>query len=107
MKYDMIINGVPKGCIQPSRGIRQGDPLSPNLFLNCAEALSSFLFLAKSQGRIKGVPTSPKGPKINHLFFADDSLLLCRATPMEWQRLAEILEVYEQASHQMLNRDKT
>jgi hypothetical protein len=41
------------------------------------------------------------------LLFADDNLLFCRATPIEWQRLAEILEVYEWASGQMLNRDKT
>ena len=107
VKYSILLNGNPIGTIYPSRGIKQGDPLSPYLFLLCAEALSSQLLLAESQGIIKGVATSPNGPRINHLFFADDSLLFCRATPSEWNRLADILEVYERASGQLLNREKT
>jgi hypothetical protein len=58
-------------------------------------------------GLLKGVPTSSERPRINHLFFADDSLLFCRATPMEWHQLEEILELYERASGQMLNIEKT
>ena len=38
--YSILVNGVPKGDIRPSRGIRQGDPLSPYLFLICLEALN-------------------------------------------------------------------
>jgi hypothetical protein len=73
----------------------------------CAEALSAQLTKAERIGLLKGVPTSPRGPRINHLFFADDSLLFCRAIPAEWHRLEGILELYERASGQMLNRDKT
>ena len=77
--YAILINDNPVGHIQPTRGLRQGDPLSPYLFLIYAEALSSLLIQAEQKGTIIGVPTSKKGPRISHLFFADDSLLFCKA----------------------------
>jgi hypothetical protein len=107
VSYAIVVNGNPVGCIKPSRGLRQGDPLSPYLFLICAEALSSMLTRAERNGVITGVPTSKKGPRISHLFFADDSLLFCKANSVEWRRLTRILDKYEAASGQKLNQDKT
>jgi hypothetical protein len=95
------------GNIKPTRGLRQGDPISPYLFLICAEALSAMLCKAESTGVITGVPTSKRGPKLTHLFFADDSLLFCKANSVEWRRLTKILERYEEASGQKLNKTKT
>jgi hypothetical protein len=105
--YSVIVNGQPVGNIRPSRGLRQGDPLSPYLFLLCAEVLSSQLNQAERVGLLTGVPTSPKGPRLNHLFFVDDSLLFCKANINEWQVLSGLLEMYEEASGQWLNKDKT
>jgi hypothetical protein len=107
VSYGVLVNGSPTGRIIPSKGIRQGDPISPYLFLICAEALSSLLIRADSNGELLGVPTSKRGPRLNHLFFADDSLLFCRAIPSHWHRLAHILKQYEMASGQWLNQDKT
>jgi hypothetical protein len=81
--YSILINGDPVGLIKSSRGIQQGDPISPYLFLLCAEVLSSLLQQAKAKGVITRVPTSPKGPKISHLFFAYDK---CKANLVEWRR---------------------
>jgi hypothetical protein len=62
---------------------------------------------AESLGVITGVPSSKKGPRLSHLFFADDSLLFCKANSVEWRRITNILEKYEEASGQKLNKDKT
>jgi hypothetical protein len=77
VKYSVLINGNPVGNIQPSRGLRQGDPISPYLFLICVEGLSSLIGKAEKKCYISGVPSSPKGPKISHLFFANDCIIFC------------------------------
>jgi hypothetical protein len=107
VSYAIIVNGQLTGCIKPSKGLRQGDLLSPYLFIICAEALSFMLIRAENNGVITGVPTSKKGPRISHLFFADDSLLFCKANYVEWRRLKRILDKYEATSGQKLNQDKT
>jgi hypothetical protein len=107
VNYSIIINGNELGKIFPSRGIRQGDPISPYLFIICAKAFSSLLQHAKGKGAISGVPTSKKGPKISHLFFAGDSLIFCKANQVEWRRILRILEVSERGSGQKINLHKT
>uniref|UniRef100_A0A2N9GPD6 Uncharacterized protein n=1 Tax=Fagus sylvatica TaxID=28930 RepID=A0A2N9GPD6_FAGSY len=105
--YSILINGNPTGHITPTRGLRQGDPISPYLFLLCAEGLNGLIRKASLQGEIHGVSLCPRGPKITNLFFADDSLLFCRASLPECQKIQEILTIYEKASGQQLNRAKT
>jgi hypothetical protein len=107
VKYSIVVNGNPVGNITPTRGLRQGDPLSPYLFILCAEVLSCMLTQAEAKGVITGVPTSPKGPRLSHLFFVDDSLLFCKVNLVEWRCLTKILEKYEMVSGQKLNKEKT
>jgi hypothetical protein len=107
VSYSILVNGEPHGYIQPTRGLRQGDPLSPYLFLLCAEGLHSLIHKAKLAGVLQGVSISRGGPKITHLFFADDSLLFCKAKPDDVARIQAILNEYEQASGQEINRQKT
>ena len=71
------INGKAYGNIIPSRGLRQGDPLSPYLFLLCVEGFTSLLFKAESVGRLHGVQICRRAPCISNLLFVDDSLIFC------------------------------
>ena len=107
VSYSILVNGEPEGMIHPSRGLRQGDPLSPYLFLFCAEGLNAILRKAATAGEIEGFSLYRRGPKITHLFFANDCLLLCRSNLAECEKIKELLAVYEAASGQMVNKDKT
>jgi hypothetical protein len=107
VSYSILINGSPQGLLKPTRGLRQGDPLSPYLFLLCAEGLHGLIHQAANNGLIRGISLSRGGPQLTHLFFADDSLLFCRARREECEALLHILFQYEVVSGQQINRDKT
>ncbi|XP_042942696.1 secreted RxLR effector protein 78-like [Carya illinoinensis] len=100
VSYLVMINGKIGASFQPERGIRQGDPLSRYLYILCAEGLSALITQAEHKGKIKGVAAARGGMRVSHLFFADDSVLFCRATIEEWQKLQGLLQVYEKASGQ-------
>ena len=107
VSYFVLINGEQHGYFKASRGIRQGDSLSPYLFLLCAEGLSFLLRKVVMEKKISGVAASREGPKLTHLFFADDSLLFCQATMANCLAVSHILQQYEMVSGQQLNRAKT
>ena len=105
--YSILMNGEPCGMIQPTRGIRQGDPLSPFLFLLCIEELNGLIKKVDVEGEIHGFSLCRRGPKLTHLLFADGSLLFCRANMEECNKALEILNMYEGSSGQKVNRSKT
>ncbi|KAA3476013.1 reverse transcriptase [Gossypium australe] len=107
ISYSMVINGYKGKKFWPSRGLRQGDPLSPFLFLMCGEGLSSLLRLAMNEGNLKGVKASRSGPKISHLLFADDCILFSEASRRGANVLKEILRKYRHSSGQCVNFDKS
>ena len=99
--------GEPTETIVPTRGIRQGDPLSPYIFILCAEGLSALITQARTAGIIEGLKMSPQAPTLHHLFFADDSFLFGTASARECERYKFILDVYERASRQKVNYSKS
>lgn len=107
ISYSLIINGVPQPSFRPTQGIRQGDPISPYLFILCTKALSYLLNNAEASGFITGLPIKRNCLNINHLIFADDSLLFYKANLLGWSHIYHQLELYETASGQRLNKDKT
>lgn len=102
-----MLNGQPHGLISLTRGLHQGDPLSPYLFLLVTEGLHALFSKAGEKGDISGVSLCPAGPRISHLLFADDSLVFYRAFVPACVKLQSILYNYEQASGQSINRGKT
>lgn len=100
--YSVLINGSPTKKIIPQRGLRQGDPLSPYLYLLCTEGLSSLLTYAMERNLIHGFKASRNGPQISHMLFADDSLLFCQANERECQQVLDLLQTYAQLQDSML-----
>ena len=75
-------NGEPAGFFSSFRGIRQGDPPSPLLFVIIMEALSRMLMESKARGLVAGFSVGlvhNSGLSITHLLFADDTLIFCDA----------------------------
>ena len=76
--YQVLVNGVLRGDIRPTRGIWQGDPFSPFLFLLCTEGLHELITKAATDGELKGFFICRLDLQLIHLFFIDDNLLFCR-----------------------------
>ena len=100
VSYSILVNGEPKGLITPTRGIRQEDPLSPFLFLLCTEGLHGLITKAARAKEINSFSLCKRGPKLTHLFFANDNLLFCKANPQECGNVFKILSEYEAVSGQ-------
>ena len=80
VSYFTMINNELTGLICPSRGIRQGDPLSPYIFIMCMEVLSTALLNETQQTRTGvGIKISTDVDRTLYLWFADDCLLFCKA----------------------------
>lgn len=107
VSYRIKVNGELSKRFSPERGLRQGDPLSPYLFLLCAEGLYALLNKAEEEGRLHGIKICRGAPSVSHLLFADDSLIMFRANGDEAQELQNVLNQFEECSGQMVNKDKS
>lgn len=107
VSYASLINDVPYGLIHPERCLRQGDSLSPFLFVLCTKGLIHLIHKAVENESLQGIQFSKEGPMIHHLFFADDCLLISKASPDQARKLVEILKIYERATGQLVNVSKS
>ncbi|XP_060170376.1 uncharacterized protein LOC132601292 [Lycium barbarum] len=105
--YSVIINGVRYGFFKSSRGLKQGDPLSPALFIIAAEPLSRDLNHLNQNDRFINFSMHKKGPQINHLSYADDLVLFTSADKFSIKIMMNLLRLYQKASGQEINKDKT
>ncbi|CAM8878686.1 unnamed protein product [Rhodiola kirilowii] len=106
-KLAVLINGSPTEEFPMERGLRQGDPLSPFLFLIAAEGLSRLLARAKEVGDLRGVEWVRNGERMNHLQYADDTIIFCEAEMEEIKSLRRILKSFEAASGLRINYSKS
>ena len=98
VSYSVLINGEPKDRIAPTRGLRQGDPISPYLFLLCAEGLSAMLRRDEAENNFRGISVCRGAPRVSHLLFVDDCIVFCKALVDEGLKVTKILEKYERES---------
>jgi len=94
ISYQILINDQPIKIFSPERGLRQGDPLSPYLFILCADVLSGLLSEKAILNNIHCIQVARQAPKISHLLFADDSLLFARANTVEAEIILKVLHSY-------------
>jgi hypothetical protein len=80
VRFKVKVNGGLSESFLPSRGLRQGDPISPYLFLFCVEGFSALVKQAQHENSLRGVQFGASGPYIMHLLFADDSVVFLEAT---------------------------
>ena len=76
----VLVNGERLNYFLPSRGIRQGNPLSPYIFILCMEYLARLILCKVVAHSWSGIRISKDGPTFSHLFFADDLILFAKAT---------------------------
>ncbi|GLT61404.1 hypothetical protein SLA2020_341140 [Shorea laevis] len=107
VSYTVGINGNQTPFFVPQRGLRQGDPLSPYLYLFIADILSRLLMTATAEKKITGYKIRRRSPPISHLLFADDSLVFCQATLPEVSHLQTILQLYGDLTGQRVNFSKS
>ena len=110
VKFSILINGSPSDFFGSSRGLRQGDHLSPLLFDIVMEALSRMLDVVASARQFSGFSVgSTVGPlvMVSHLLFADDTLIFCDVEPSQIANLRAILARFEEVSGLYINFGKS
>ncbi|KAF7815200.1 reverse transcriptase [Senna tora] len=105
VKHRVLVNGGLTNSITPSRGIRQGDPLSPFIFI-CGMQFFTEIIDAQVRRR-KWTPPTIKGTKISHLLFADDVLLFSRVDDKSIASIAHSLNLFLMCSGLSINRTKS
>ena len=105
--FSVLVNGSPQGHFAAGRGLRQGCPLSPYLFILCSEVLTQLTLDAERRQQIKGFQINAQAPSISHLMFADDLFFFGPATIENAIGVKDILRVYEDFSGQRVNFAKS
>ena len=107
VRYSIKFNGAISDSFAPSCGLRQGDPLSPYLFLLVADGLSIQFDNGINSAELSLLKITRKAPGISHLLFADDNLLPFKPSHDGEVEVSSLLENYWLASRRRINHDKS
>lgn len=105
--FAILINGTPSKCFTPTRGIRQGDPLSPFIFILAAEGLGRLMKGRILAGRLRGLHLHEGSEVQSHQQFVDDTLLMTHSAVQEARELKAILQTFATASGMEVNPRKS
>lgn len=107
VSYSVLLNEKPKDVIQAVRGIRQGDPLSPFLFVLAMDYFSNIMEEAQNKNLIQGFTIPNKSIHISNLLFVDGIILFFVADDTKIQNLFFVIKAFEQASELNINMSKS
>ncbi|XP_021722577.1 uncharacterized protein LOC110690060 [Chenopodium quinoa] len=107
VSYKSLINGTTSETFKPRCGLRQGDPISPYLFLFCMDIFSRMLHLGHDLKLFQGIKLSRRSPTISHLFFADDALIFFRPSSTTCTNIIQIIQRFTKISGEQLNLSKS
>jgi hypothetical protein len=107
VRYSVKVNGEMSQFFTPKRGLRQGDPISPYLFLLCADGLSCLMKHEEQASHLKGLRNGVTGPAISHLLFVDDNIFFKRVDDKSINTLKNVLQTYSQGPGQRINLQKS
>ncbi|XP_022030231.1 uncharacterized protein LOC110931132 [Helianthus annuus] len=105
-RSSVLVNGSPTFEFQCSKGLRQGDPISPFLFIMVMEVLSCMIEKARSEEVVTGIQI-PNGPCVSHLFYADDAIILGEWSELNIRNVVRILRVFNICSGLRINLEKS
>lgn len=106
-EMSLLWNGERTEAFMPQRGLRQGDPLSPYLFVLCMERLCHQIELAVAEKEWKPIKLSRGGPSLSHVCFADDLILFAEASVSQIRVIRRVLEKFCGASGQKVSLEKS
>lgn len=106
LRFSIAINRELAGLFPGKKGLRQGDPLSPYLFLFVMEALSHLLVKAADSGIIRPHPKC-SNPKVTHLLFADDLLIFSNGSHWSLRGICYVMEKFKRMSGLSMNPQKS
>lgn len=107
VRYSIIVNGGQICDVTPNRGLRQGDPLSPYLFLIVADVFSIILHKAILNNSLRGIKMKRTCPTVSHLLFADDSLIFLEANPVHCSNFLFLASCFSDGSGLSINAHKS
>ncbi|KAJ0601850.1 putative RNA-directed DNA polymerase [Helianthus annuus] len=106
-KASVLVNGSPTQEFVCHRGLRQGDPLSPFLFVIAMEALSGVIKKAVSSGLFHGIQCTSQGPVLSHFLYADDAIFLGEWTELNARNINRVMRCFYLASGLKVNLGKS
>ena len=103
----LLFNGNQLESFNPFRGLRQGDPISPYIFVLYMEFLSSLINKKCEEGKWVKVKASRGGPGFSHSFFANDFLLYAKADWGNYEAIVDVLEEFCELTGQKISKVKS
>ena len=107
VSYAILVNGNAKGWVKASRGLRQGDPLSPFMFTIVADVLSRMLLRAEERNALEGFRVGKNRTRVSHLQFANDTIFFSSTREEDLLTLKSVLLVFGHISGLKVNLDKS